>query len=312
MRVLFAGTPAFAARALEAVLAAGHEVPLVLTQPDRPSGRGQHVSQSAVKQLAIARNLQVYQPERLATDAQRAPLLAVPADAMVVAAYGLILPSAVLGHPRHGCLNIHASLLPRWRGAAPIQRAILAGDTVTGICIMAMDAGLDTGPIISTDPVPIGMDDIAGSLHDKLAEIGAEAIVRALSRLEREGCLSAIAQPGEGVTYAPKIGKAEARIDWGRSADYIERQVRAFNPVPGAFTNHEGVIVKVWRAAIVADSPSSRGAGRVESTAGMLAVGCGDGRLLMLGEVQPAGGRRMSGTMFLNGRPGVVNDGFGT
>ncbi|MEO8133302.1 MAG: methionyl-tRNA formyltransferase [Betaproteobacteria bacterium] len=312
MRVIFAGTPAFAARALEAVLAAGHEVPLVLTQPDRPSGRGQQVSQSAVKKLAAARNIPVYQPERLATDAQRAPLLQVPANVMVVAAYGLILPSVVLGHPRHGCLNIHASLLPRWRGAAPIQRALLAGDALTGICIMAMDAGLDTGPVISSNPVPIGSNDTAGTLHDKLAGLGAEAIVRALSGLERDGHVGWTPQPVDGITYAPKIGKAEARIDWGCSAESIQRQVRAFNPVPGAFTTHDGVTVKVWQAAIVAGNPASPGPGRVESAAGMLAVGCGDGRLLRLDELQPAGGRRMAGTLFLNGRPGVANVGFGT
>lgn len=314
MRVIFAGTPEFAARALASVLAAGHHVPLVLTQPDRPAGRGQRVMQSAVKTLAVANGIPVHQPERLATDEQLGPLLEHSADVMVVAAYGLILPQRVLDHPLHGCLNIHASLLPRWRGAAPIQRAILAGDAGTGVCIMQMEAGLDSGPVVSAHAVPIGPEDTAGTLQDALADVGAAAIVRALDALQRTGGFNTAPQPSEGITYASKISKAEARIDWNRDAGYIHRQVRAFNPVPGAFTTHGGFAVKIWRAvhAPPEEGLVSAGPGRVTLAKGMLAVGCGDGRLLVLAEVQPAAGRRMTGPLFLNGRPAVMNDGFGT
>jgi len=311
MQIIFAGTPAFAACALDAILQAGHAVPLVLTQPDRPSGRGQQVSRSAVGKLADAHGLPVYQPERLSKPEQLEPLLAIAADVMVVAAYGLILPPAALVHPSSGCYNIHASLLPRWRGAAPIQRALLAGDAQTGICIMAMDAGLDSGPVVSVDTTPIGAADTAGTVHDRLAVLGAAAIVRALARLELDGTLAAVAQPAEGVTYASKIDKAEARIDWTRDAEAIHRQIRAFNPVPGAFTTHLGSTIKIWAASLV-ESPLTTAAGGAQAQAGMLAVGCGDGGFLRLDEVQPAGGRRMSGTMFLNGRPELLNDGFGT
>jgi methionyl-tRNA formyltransferase len=312
MRVIFAGTPEFAARALDAILAAGHAVPLVLTQPDRAAGRGQHLTPGPVKQLAALRGVPVYQPDRLRTLEQLAPLLAVPANIMVVAAYGLILPQAVIDHPRNGCLNVHASLLPRWRGAAPIQRAILAGDAQTGICVMQMDAGLDTGPVVSRHPLAIGPDDSAGSLHDKLADLGAAAIVEALATLARDGILVATPQPGDGITYAPKLDKQEARIVWTRSAAEIARQVRAFNPAPGAFTSIDGAVLKVWRAKAVAAVPIGATPGQIIVRDGMLLAGCGEGESVSLEEVQPAGGRRMAGAVYVNGRPELANRQFST
>jgi methionyl-tRNA formyltransferase len=307
MRVIFAGTPEFAARAFDAILAAGHAVPLVLTRPDRAAGRGQHLTIGAVKRLATGHGVPVYQPDRLVTAEQQAPLLAVPGDVMVVAAYGLILPQAVLDHPRYGCLNIHASLLPRWRGAAPIERAILAGDSETGICVMKMDAGLDTGPVVSRHPVAIGQDDNAGVLRDKLANAGAAAIVEALAVLARDGCLAAAPQGSVGVTHAPKLEKIEARIVWTRSADEIARQVRAFNPAPGAFTAIDGTVLKVWRAKALGRMSGGMVPGQIAVRDRMLVAGCGQGQAIALEEVQPAGGRRMAGTVYVNGRSEIVN-----
>jgi methionyl-tRNA formyltransferase len=312
MRVIFAGTPEFAARALTAILAAGHAVPLVLTQPDRAAGRGQQVSPGPVKRLATERGVPIYQPDRLRTPEQQAPLLAVPADVMVVAAYGLILPQAVLDHPRHGCLNIHASLLPRWRGAAPIQRAILAGDPRTGICVMRMDAGLDTGPVVSRHTVAVGPEDSAGVLHDKLADVGAAAIVEALAALARDGRLAAVPQSGEAITYAPKLDKDDARIVWTRSANEIVRQIRAFNPAPGAFTTTDGAVLKIWRAKADTVASGSVSPGQIIVRDGMLLAACGQRESVALEEVQPAGGRRMAGTVYVNGRPDIANHRFGT
>ena len=302
MRVIFAGTPEFAGRALEAILEAGHQIPLVLTQPDRAAGRGQHLTHSPVKRAAIAHGLTLFQPERLRTLEQQAPLIEVPADVMVVAAYGLILPQAVLDHPHHGCLNIHASLLPRWRGAAPIQRALLAGDEITGICVMRMDAGLDTGPVVTRHPVPIDADDTAGSLHDKLVAIGAVAIVAALAGLERDGRLAATPQADDGVTYALKIAKDEARIDWARTPEEILRQVRAFNPVPGAFTSIDGDSLKVWRARPATADIGHSAPGQIVVRDGALLAGCGQGKWIALEELQLAGGRRMPAAIYAHGR----------
>ena len=312
MRVIFAGTPLFAARALEAILVAGHAVPLVLTQPDRAAGRGQHLTPGPVKRLAVERDVPVYQPERLKSPEQQAPVFAVPADVMVVAAYGLILPQAVLDHPRHGCLNIHASLLPRWRGAAPIQRAILAGDGETGICVMQMDAGLDTGPVVSRHAVPIGPEDTAGVLHDRLADAGARAIVEALAALARDGRLAANPQAAEGMTYAPKLGRDEAKIDWTADAATVARQVRAFNPVPGAFTQLGGAVLKIWRARVQPAAAGHPEPGRIAVRDGMLVAGCGRGEAIALDEVQPAGGRRMPGMLYVNGHPDIVNHRMGS
>ncbi len=297
MRLVFAGTPAFAAAALDALADAGHDIVLVLTQPDRPAGRGMKLAHSAVKQAALARGLPVSQPASLKTAEAQAELAALEPDVMVVAAYGLILPQAVLALPRHGCINIHASLLPRWRGAAPIQRAILAGDTQTGITIMQMDAGLDTGAMLTQTVVPIRQDDTAGSLHDTLAAVGAGAIVAALAQLDT---LAPQAQDERLATYAAKLGKSEAQLDWTLPADVLARAVRAYDPVPGAWTLLDGVPLKVWAAAAVAGDGAPGTV--VAAPGGEIRVACGRG-ILALRAVQPAGGTRMSTAAFLAGRP---------
>jgi methionyl-tRNA formyltransferase len=296
---MFAGTPEFAARALEAIVAAGYDVPLVLTQPDRPAGRDQRSTPSAVKIAAVAHGLPVYQPERLRTADEQAPVVSVAADVMVVAAYGLILPRPILSHPKCGCLNIHASLLPRWRGAAPIQRALLAGDRQTGVSIMQMDAGLDTGPVLSAHPVDIDRTDTAGTLHDRLAAVGAAAIIATLESLARNGTLSATPQPDTGVTYAAKVDKSEAAIDWTKDAQEIERKVRAFNPAPGASTTVNGAILKIWKAREVGANLPRNAPGMARISEGTLVVQCGNGSL-ELDEVQPASGRRMRATEYAN------------
>lgn len=297
MRLVFAGTPPFAATALDALADAGHDIALVLTQPDRPAGRGMKLVHSAVKQTALARGLPVSQPASLKTPEAQAELAALEPDVMVVAAYGLILPQAVLGLPRHGCLNIHASLLPRWRGAAPIQRAILAGDAQTGITIMQMDAGLDTGAMLGQTVVPIHPSDTAGSLHDALAAAGAEAIVAALPRL---GTLAPQAQDEAKATYAAKLSKDEAQLDWTLPADVLARAVRAYDPVPGAWTLLDGAPLKVWAADVVAGDgvPGTV----LAAQGGEIHVACGCGALALRG-VQPAGGKRMAAAAFLAGRP---------
>ena len=299
MRVVFAGTPEFAVVALAAILDSGFEVPLVLTRPDRAAGRGLRTSPSPVKRAAERAGLTVLQPPTLQSEEARRPLLACPADVLVVAAYGLILPREVLDWPRHGCLNIHASLLPRWRGAAPIQRALMAGDTMTGITIMQMDAGLDSGPVVAQRELPIGPQDSAGMLHDRLAEAGAEAIVAALSRLTRDGRLDAVPQPSEGVCYAAKIGRGDRLIDWTRPAEAVSRQVRALAPSPGAETMVDGVPMKIFAADAV--DIASPGAGVISSVdASGIRVGCGSGQL-HIRELQRAGGKRLAVRAFLAG-----------
>jgi len=247
LRVAFAGTPDFSVPALEALVASGHSVVGVLTQPDRPKGRGRQITASPVKAAALAHGIPVSQPQSLKSEADRAELAAWRPDVLVVVAYGLILPRAALALPRLGCINIHASLLPRWRGAAPIQRAILAGDAHTGVTIMIMDVGLDTGPMLLQERVVIEANDTGGSLHDRLAALGASALIEGLAR-HAAGTLKAVPQPREGVTYAAKIDKAEALIDWNRDAPVIERQVRAFNPWPIAETRLEGEQLRVFGA----------------------------------------------------------------
>lgn len=305
MKVAFAGTPEFARVALEALAAAGHDVVLVLTQPDRPAGRGMKLQASPVKQLAQKLNLPLLQPRSLRLDgrfphdarAAEAALRAAAPQVMVVAAYGLILPPWVLALPCEGCLNIHGSLLPRWRGAAPIQRAIEAGDATTGITIMRMDAGLDTGPMLLEESVPIAPDETAGTLHDRLAALGARLIVRALAA---GGALEARAQPAEGVTYARKIEKAEAAIDWRQPAAVIERRLRAFDPSPGCTAEIDGRPLKIWRARVseVAAAPAAGAApGAVLASApGRLVVACGEAgrQALEILEVQPPGGKRLA------------------
>ncbi|HOI50926.1 MAG TPA: methionyl-tRNA formyltransferase [Azonexus sp.] len=303
MKLIFAGTPEFAAQALQAIVDAGHEVVLVLTQPDRPAGRGMALQPSAVKRVALAHGIEVFQPATLRDADAQARLAACAAEAMVVAAYGLILPQAVLDLPRHGCLNIHASLLPRWRGAAPIQRALLAGDAQTGVCIMQMEAGLDTGPVLLHEALPIAGDDTTASLHDKLADCGARLIVEALARLP----LPAMPQPAEGVTYAHKIEKADAAIDWTKPAVELDRHLRAFNPFPGAQAQLAGQTVKLWAA-----SPCA-GSGRPGEILAIdrqtLVVACGEGALAIR-ELQKAGGKRLPVQQFLAGNALRVGDLF--
>ena len=296
MKIVFAGTPDFAALSLNALLAAGHDIALVLTQPDRPSGRGMVLRSSPVKIAAEASGIDVFQPLTLKDPAMQERVRAVQADAMIVAAYGLILPQAVLDMPRFGCINIHASLLPRWRGAAPIQRAIEAGDTESGVCIMQMEAGLDTGPVLLSGHVPIAADETAGTLHDKLADMGARLIVETLAKLP----IDAVAQPQIGVTYAAKIEKAEAQIDWRRPAREIERQIRAFNPFPGAAGTLDGAAIKVWRSELVAAAAPPGTVVSVERSG--IVVACGDGGLCLT-ELQKAGGKRLPVAQFLAGNP---------
>jgi methionyl-tRNA formyltransferase len=300
MRVVFAGTPPFAAVALHALVDAGHELVLVLTQPDRPAGRGMRLTPSAVKQAAQARALPIAQPPTLREPAVQEQLAASHAEVMVVAAYGLLLPPAVLALPVHGCLNIHASLLPRWRGAAPIQRALLAGDSETGVCIMQMEAGLDTGPVWLHRTTPIGARDTAGSLLERLSVLGAQAIVDALSRLDR--LPPPKPQSAQGVTYAAKIDKREAAIDFTHDAAAIDRQVRAFDPAPGAFCVWQEQTLKVWRAHpgnAVPNPPRPTPGGTVLAldVENGIEVACGGGTL-WLDEVQRAGGRRQPAIEF--------------
>jgi methionyl-tRNA formyltransferase len=300
LRVGFAGTPAFAARALVAIAEAGFTIPLVLTRPDKPKGRGLKVEASEVKQEAARRGIPVLQPATWKVAEPGAAALAQPLDVLVVAAYGLILPRHVVAWPRHGSLNIHGSRLPRWRGAAPIQRAIEAGDRATGVTIMQMDEGLDTGPIVDVREIAIEARETAGTLHDKLARAGAVLIVDVLGRLHRDHGLASTPQPGEGVTYAPKIGRDDARIDWSRDADAIDRQVRAFDPSPGAFTALEGRLLKVWRADPIDCEPGIP-PGTVLSAANELVVACGRGALRVLA-LQLAGGKRMDARAFASRR----------
>ena len=299
MKVIFAGTPDFAAAALKAIAAAGFEIPLVLTQPDRPKGRGMQLAPSPVKQAALELGLRVAQPEKLRNNAEALRMLKeVEADVMVVAAYGLILPQDVLDTPKHGCLNIHASLLPRWRGAAPIQRAIEAGDAETGVCIMQMDIGLDTGDVVSEHRYTIQPTDTANEVHDALMNLGAEAIVADLQQLKAEGRLKSVKQPEKGVTYAQKLSKEEARIDWNESAAVIERKIRAFNPVPAAWVEYQGKPMKIWRAEVVAQQGR---AGEVLScSADGLVVACGE-NALKITELQPSGSKRMPIAAFAAG-----------
>ncbi|ALM85212.1 methionyl-tRNA formyltransferase [Bordetella sp. N] len=308
MRVVFAGTPEFARLALDAILAAGHEVPLVLTQPDRPAGRGLKLTPSPVKQAALAAGIPVAQPRSLRLDGRypdeaaqaREQLLAAAPDVMVVAAYGLILPAWVLQLPTAGCLNIHASLLPRWRGAAPIQRAIEAGDERTGVTIMQMDEGLDTGDMLLVLPVDIGADQNAAELHDALADAGAKAIVEALATLPT---LRRERQPEEGVTYAAKLDKAEAPLDFTQTAALLARRVRAFNPVPGATARLPGLDdpIKVWRAcALPADQPAVVPGTVLHAGPEGVDIATADGILRLL-EVQKAGGKRQPIDVFVRG-----------
>ncbi|WP_073465995.1 methionyl-tRNA formyltransferase [Rhizobacter sp. OV335] len=315
MRVVFAGTPEFAQIALARLHAAGFEIPLVLTQPDRPAGRGMKLQPSPVKAFAESHGIAVAQPRSLRLDgkypddaaAARAALQAARPDLMVVAAYGLILPQWVLDLPARGCLNIHASLLPRWRGAAPIHRAIEAGDAQTGITIMQMDAGLDTGDMLLVETLPILPADTTASLHDRLAPLGGRLIVEALE-LATCGGMPRTPQPAEGVSYAHKIDKAEAAVDWALPADQLERRLRAFDPFPGATGLLDGETVKLWRGEVRAGSGQP---GRVlASGAEGLEVACGTGSLLLT-ELQRPGGKRLAASAWLQSRPVAPGSAFG-
>ena len=319
MKIIFAGTPEFARVALERLLAAGFEIPLVLSQPDRPAGRGMKLQASPVKQCALAHGLAVAQPRSLRLDGKfpeeaavaRAAIRAANADAMVVAAYGLILPQWVLDAPRLGCFNIHASLLPRWRGAAPIHRAIEAGDQHTGVSIMQMDAGLDTGDMLLVERLPIAADDSTGSLHDRLAVLGGRLMVEALE-MAACGGLRPVPQPADGVTYAHKIEKAEAAIDWSLPAAVIARRVRAFNPFPVASTALAGEVVKVWAAHVETDVGVGAAVPGQVLTVGPQGIRVMTGAgVLVLDELQRAGGKRLPAADFLRGfalTPGQVLD----
>jgi methionyl-tRNA formyltransferase len=303
MRIVFAGTPEFAVPPLAALAASRHAVVGVLTRPDRPAGRGRRVEAGAIKEFAQSHGLPVAQPATLRTPDGRAALEAWRPDLMVVVAYGLILPPEVLAIPRLGCLNIHASLLPRWRGAAPIQRAILAGDAETGVAIMQMDAGLDTGPVLLERRVTIGPEDDSASLHATLAALGAAALLEAIEGLEA-GTLQAQPQPVVGATYAAKIGKAEARIDWTGDAASIARQVRAFRPWPTAETRFRGEQLRIHRARALQDDATPDGGDAPGTVLGlqddMLVVACGRGRLGIL-ELQRAGRRGIGAREFVQG-----------
>jgi methionyl-tRNA formyltransferase len=307
VKIAFAGTPEFAAVALRALLDAGFEVSLVLTQPDRPAGRGQKLVASPVKQVALAHGIPVHQPERLKDPATHAPLIEAAPDVLVVAAYGLILPQAVLDIPKRksgGCINIHASLLPRWRGAAPIQRCLEAGDAETGVTIMQMEAGLDTGPMLLAYAVKVGAGETAETLHDKLALLGGRLIVVALQQLD---ALQPVPQSAEGVTYAAKIDKAEAAIDWHKPAVEIERRIRAFDPFPGCTARLGETTIKVWRA-LPAEGTGQPGEILAVAPEG-ITVACGAGALMLI-ELQKPGGRRLASADFLCGFPVTAGQRF--
>jgi len=308
LRVIFAGTPEFAAQALAAIHAAGFAVPLVLTQPDRPAGRGMKLTPSAVKQFALAHDLPVAQPPSLRrlgkfpAEAAAAieQLRATPHDVMVVAAYGLLLPQEVLEIAPHGCLNIHASLLPRWRGAAPIHRAVEAGDRESGITLMQMDVGLDTGPMLMTTRLAIAPTDTTGSLHDKLAQAGADAIVAGLQVLALGGSLPATPQPEAGVTYAEKISKHEGHLDWRRDAEVLARQIRAFDPFPGGSAVLDGAALKIWAAEALELQPSAPAGTILEVQHDGVTIACGRG-VLRATLWQKPGGKRLATREFVAG-----------
>ena len=313
MKLIFAGTPEFASLAMQALVDAGHEIVLVLSQPDRPAGRGMKLQASAVKQFALDHNIPVAQPRSLRLDGkfpEEAELgkaaidkaIADGAEVMVVAAYGLILPHWVLTSPKLGCLNIHASLLPRWRGAAPIHRAVESGDATTGVTIMQMDVGLDTGDMLLRDELPIMDTDTTGSLHDKLADMGGGLIVKALASLAE---LKAVKQPELGITYAHKIEKAEAQIDWSQSAEVIARRIRAFNPFPGAVTSLNGEQIKAWGAELgdktLLEAGKTYKNGQIVALAGVFIACAAMNNVVNLTQLQRPGGKRLKVADFVRG-----------
>ena len=307
LKIIFAGTPDFAVPALKALVESRHQVSLVLTQPDRPAGRGMKLKASPVKELANEHGIAVFQPETLKDADAQARIAAEQADVMIVAAYGLIIPTIILNMPRKGCYNIHASLLPRWRGAAPIQRSLLAGDKETGVTIMEVVPALDAGAMISKGVLPIGERDTAQSLHDGLAGLGAKLMLEAMDRLAETGVLEAEPQDEALVTYAEKLQKSESSIDWYRSATDISRQVRAFNPFPVAQSLFQGEVCRIWMATA---QPGQAEPGQITELGAAILVGTGKG-LLSIEELQFPGGKRLAVRDFLAGRKLKVGDRFG-
>lgn len=302
LKIIFAGTPEFAAVALQALIQSEHTIQAVYTQPDRPAGRGRQVTQSAVKQLALKHNLPVYQPLSLRDAAAQEELASIKADIMVVVAYGLILPLRVLQIPKLGCINIHASLLPHWRGAAPIQRAILEGDQQTGVTIMQMDEGLDTGPMLHQVHCPIKTTDTSETLHNRLAELGAEAVLTVLRQLS-EGKIDSIPQKGSQASYAHKITKDEAHIDWSKSAEAIHRQIRAFQPWPVAVTSMGEMSLRIWHAEVQNTESTKNAPGTiVELSSEGIDIATGKGILRLL-QIQKPGSRVLPVKDFLNAKP---------
>jgi methionyl-tRNA formyltransferase len=302
LRVVFAGTPDFAVPCLEACRASGAEVVAVYTQPDRPAGRGRKLAASPVKEAALAAGIPVEQPESFKNEADRLHLASYAPDLMVVVAYGLILPRKVLAIPRLGCWNVHASLLPRWRGAAPIQRAILAGDAESGVDLMQMEAGLDTGPVLIERRTPIAADETGGSLHDRLSVLGADALAEGLRRTMAGETLAPRTQAADGVEYAHKLDKAEARLDFSQAAIALERKVRAFDPWPVAEADVAGERLRIWSARAVPGGSGAEPGRVVAATRDGIDIACGDGTLRLLA-VQRAGGRRIGVADYLNARP---------
>lgn len=298
MKIVFAGTPAFSVPSLQTLLDSPHCVSAVYTQPDRPAGRGRRTTASPVKQLAVGAGIPVRQPASLKSVEVQRELAGLQPDLMVVVAYGVILPAAVLAIPRLGCINVHASLLPRWRGAAPIQRAILAGDTETGVCLMQMDAGLDTGPVLACRSTPIQVEDTGSSLHDRLAALGGELLAEELQAIEEEH-LQAQVQDDALATYAHKLEKSEARIDWAEDADQLARRVRAFNAWPVAETRLDGKQLRIWEAIPVSDSPSAAPGTVLSADRDGILVACGRGALRLL-TLQMPGGRPVTAADFVN------------
>jgi methionyl-tRNA formyltransferase len=307
MKITFAGTPEFAVPALAALIAAGHDIVMVLTQPDRPAGRGMKLKASPVKVLAEQHSLNIFQPVTLKDQSVQDSIAATQADVMIVAAYGLIIPTVVLQMPRYGCYNIHASLLPRWRGAAPIHRALLAGDVETGVTIMEVVPALDAGAMVSKGVVPITDNDTTQSLHDALSVQGAELMVTAMAQLQATGHLLAVPQDEALVTYAHKLEKAEAAIDWHKSAIEISRQVRGFNPFPVAQSILKGEVCRIWMAV---SQEGRANPGEVVSVQDGILVGTGEG-LLLISELQAPGGKRLNAQAFVQGHHLKVGDCFG-
>jgi methionyl-tRNA formyltransferase len=302
MNLVFAGTPEFAVPALKALLDAGHTILAVYTQPDRPAGRGRKLGVSAVKEFALERGLRVHQPMTLKSESEVETLRALKPDALIVIAYGLILPQSILAIPKYGCINVHASLLPRWRGAAPIQRAIEAGGDVTGVTIMQMDAGLDTGAMLALAATPIHAHDTAATLHDRLAEIGAPLLVTALARLAR-GEITPQPQDSTHATYASKLKKEEARLDWNADAELLARRIRAFNPWPVAYTTLDGQTLRLWQAHAENQAPADQPPGTVlTADPDGVRVQCAAG-VLCITRLQLEGGKVLDARAFLNGRP---------